>query len=586
MYNEQTGLGLVSKVIGPVFARRRTGLFPVGAKRSAGHAAFRWFLGQCIALALASIGPKLPAAEEVPPAAQAIRAEATRPNEGPEGWPLPLACHWNTGRHRNSAGWAPREQMRMIAEGHHILPFFAHPPTEGQLAGEKLEEFRAYYEEPLKQARAWGLPLSLKATQWESILSKPPFIDLPPEKNPNVLTAEGKILRKVSPFGPVGPWREAGRCWTDNAALRQLQEWYPDPPLVIFLSNNEHSKLRWHEAEQSQRYLALYGPGRDDDFKRRVTAEGWIERYRALQEGMREGLVARQWKAAARFVGYGAFGPPHFGRWGGWGAYSLHSQGRITPYPLMWDGGSPSYYTHDWDPSTDYTAWSPQIEFMNLVFVKREALRLNPAFWLEISVWDGDNRGEGNRLGVPELYRRLGQTYDPVRYQGFVQFGMWLMRPRAVREFRGWTWPSDEGMPYFMALVEAVDRVHTQPELRDFWRHGRLVPNPARQHLYQAAIPEEYKDEDRWFLLDADANPKLWPWDLNWSVSVFALALVQGDPPERRWLVYAHSPLQDRPEVKLAIPGFGPITVEVKRGGSFYLVDEKRGQCRLVGENR
>ncbi len=473
----------------------------------------------------------------------------------------------------------------MIAQGHHILPFFAHPRFDRELADEKLDEFRAYYEEALKRARAWGLPFSLKATQWESILSKPPFFDLPPEKNPNVVTPEGKILRKVSPFGPVEPWREAGRQWTDNAALGQLQEWYPDPPLVIFLSNNEHSKLRWHQAGQSQRYLELYGTGRDEDFKRRVTADGWIERYRALQEGMREGLAARQWKAHARFVGYGAFGPPHLGRWGGWPAYSLHSEGRITPYALMWDGGSPSYYTHDWNPSTDYTTWSPQIEFMNLVFIKREALDLNPEYWLEMSVWDGDNRGEGKRLGVPELYRRLGQTYDPVRYAGFVQFGMWLMRPRAVREFRGWTWPSDEGMSYFMALVGAVDRVHAQPELRDFWRHGRLVPNRTREHLYQAAIPEEYRDEDRWFLLDADVNPKLWPWDLNWNISVFALALVQDEAPQRRWLVYAHSPLKDRPEVKLEIPDYGPITVEVKRGGSFYLVDEKSGQCRAVGEN-
>jgi hypothetical protein len=521
------------------------------------------------------------AAGAVPPAAEAIRAEATRPNDGPEGCPLPLTCHWNTGLHRNSAGFAPAEQMKWIERGHYILPFFAHPNIEGELGEKQLAAFLEYYEEPMKQARAWRLPFSLKATQWENILSKPPFSDLPAEENPNVVAPDGRIVKKVSPFGPVGPWREAGRLWTDNPAMRKLQQWYPDPPMVLFLSNNEHAKLRWHEAEQSQRYLDRFGPGRDDDFQRKVFGDGWIERYRALHEGMREGLAAKGWKQSAIFVGYDGFGPPHFARWGGWPAYSLHTRERITPWPLAWDGGSPSYYTHDWNPSTDHTVWSPQIEFMNLVFMKREAHRLNPRFWLEMSVWDGDSGGGRNYVPVPELYRRKGQTFDPARYAGFVQFGMWLLRPRAVREFRGWTHPSEEAMPYFTAIVESVDRVHNTAELRDFWRRGRLVANRARQHVYQAAVPDPWRDEDRWFLLEADCNPKLHPWDLHWDVPVFALALVVGEEPDRRWLVYAHSPLKDRPGVRLTVPDYGEIAVEVARAGSFYVVAEGAGVRRV-----
>ncbi|HHW08528.1 MAG TPA: hypothetical protein GXX29_00985 [Firmicutes bacterium] len=91
----------------------------------------------------------------------------------------------------------------------------------------------------------------------------------------------------VSPFGPVELWREVGKKWTSG----RMQEWYPDPPLILFVSNNEHRKLAWHEVEQDIRYLEMYGPGRDDEFKRDVVAQAWIERYRALQEGMREGLV-------------------------------------------------------------------------------------------------------------------------------------------------------------------------------------------------------------------------------------------------------------------------------------------------------
>ena len=250
----------------------------------------------------------------------------------------------------------------------------------------------------------------------------------------------------------------------------------------------------------------------------------------------------------------------------------------------MWDGGSPSYYTHDWNPSTDYTTWSPQIQFMNLVFMQKEAYRLNPDFWLEHSVWDGydGERGEKRRPSKRAVYRLKGQTVSPARYGGFVQFGMWLIRPRAVREFRNWIFPAKEGMPYFMAIVEAVDRVHTSPTLREWWRHGQLVPNRAHKHPYQSGIPKEFQHADRWFLLDANVNPQDHPWELFWNVPVFSLALTRGKAPERQWLIYAHSPLAERKGVKLTIPDYRTISVDVAVAGSFYLVDEKRRSVAAV----
>ena len=190
---------------------------------------------------------------------------------------------------------------------------------------------------------------------------------------------DGAIVKAVCPFGPISPWREIGRKHTDNPWMKQLEQWYPNPPLVIFLSNNEHSKLRWTEVEKSKRYLDKYGPGRDADFKRKVVAEGWIERYRALQGGLRDGLDSATWKKNSIFVGYDAFGPPHLGRWGGWINHSLYSKGRMDSSALMWDGGSPSYYTDDWNGKTDYIVWSPQVEFMNLVFMQREAFETESA---------------------------------------------------------------------------------------------------------------------------------------------------------------------------------------------------------------
>ncbi|MBM4037234.1 MAG: hypothetical protein FJ290_01860 [Planctomycetes bacterium] len=516
--------------------------------------------------------------------ADAIRAEATRRNDDKEGRPLPLASHWCCGKHPLSEGWAPAHQLRLIEEGHYLLPWFAHPPTEAQLGKEGLDAFLKYYEEPMKRAAELKLPLTIVGTQWECLLSAEPYIKLEPEKNPNVVTVDGKVRKEVCPFGPVELWDEVGRKWTDNPQLKRLQAWYPDPPLVIFLSNNEHTKLRWHKAEESRRYLAKYGKGKDDDFKRRVVAEGWIERYRALQKGMRDGLASGAWRERALFVGYEAFGPDHMGRWGGWPNYSLHSKGRISPAPLMWDGGSPSYYTHDWNPSRDYTVWSPQLEFMNLAFMLREAWKLNPNFWFEFSVWDGYDgpRREKEYPSPRTLYRMKGQAYNPERYGGFVQFGIWLLRPRAVREFRGWVFPAEEGLPYFMAIAEAVDRVHRSDVLRKFWRQGELVPNRARQHHYQAGIPDEWKGEDRWFLLDASVNPQEFPWELHWEVAVYSLALVMGQAPERQWLVYAHSPVKERKGVKLTIPDYQQITVDTSPAGVFWLVDEKAGRVEGV----
>jgi len=110
--------------------------------------------------------------------------------------------------------------------------------------------------------------------------------------------------------------------------------------------------------------------------------------------------------------------------------------------------------------------------------------------------------------------------------------------------------------------------------LREWWRNGELVPNRAHRHPYQASIPLEYANEDRWFLLDASVNPRF-PWDVVTEIPVFALALVKGAPPAREWLVYAHSPLSDRKNVRLTLPNYGVINVDVAVAGSFFVANEK-----------
>jgi hypothetical protein len=519
--------------------------------------------------------------------ARAITAEALRPNGDPGGYALPLACSWVCGEYKSplSAGWTPAHQMQLISEGHYLLPWFVHPPAKQQLARRD-----AYYAGAIARARALKLPITLVGSQWEKYLTDKPYIDLPPRDNPNVVTADGKILQKVSPFGPTKMWYDVGHTWTDSPAMQQLQEWYPDPPLIIFLSNNEHPKLGWADAEQDVRCAKAPEEDPHAEFRRKQIADGWIERYRALQRGLHDGLMNPTWRKHAMFFGYGAFGPPHFARWGNWGDYALPITGRIDSSPLMWDGGSPNYYTHDWDASTDYKVWSPQIESMNFLFMLEEALELNPRFWFEFSVWDGYDPSPERQKQHPSkrfLYRKAGQVYDPERYKGFVQFGMWLLRPRAVRDFRGYTepWPdqvgpdgrviAEGGGPYFMAIVDAVDRVHDDPVLREWWRNGTLVANRAHPHPYQVGVPPEYAEKDRWFLLDTSLDPPR-PWTNETEIPVFALALVRGTKPHREWLIYAHAPTGERKGVRITIPDFEKaVMIDVPVGGEFNVISER-----------
>jgi hypothetical protein len=552
-----------------------------------------------LTLILIATAAGLAPAQEGPRLASEIRDEATRPNRGDVGRPLPLAAHWNNSG-ADHTGFTPKYQLELLKKGHHILPWLEWPPTDQWLEAtfkkgdarrqQYIDNRLKEYEPVVKEMARQKLPISFLATQWESNLTYDrAYRELPAEKNPNVIGLDGKVQHRVDPMGPIEPWQQLGRTWTDNSFLKQIQEWYPDPPLVLLISNNEHAKLPWNEVETSKRYVDKYGKGKPNDFKRKVVSDGWVERYKALLDSMRAGLANEQWKKAARFVGYEAFPPVHFGRWGGWKEYSVYTPGRLDPQPVVWDGGSPSYYLHNWMALTDYTLWSPQVETMNWVFMLDEIHRTRPEFWFELSTWDGDQPGAGN--DKRKFYVRQGQRFTPARYEGFVQYGMWLMRPRVVRDFRGYLEPVEYAGPYFEPILAAVDRIYTDPVLQKFWRKGTLVPNRRGKHPYQADIPPEYKDVERWFLLETNVSPKglratefdnANPPTRQTEIPVFALALALGSAPEREWLVYAHAPQRAHTGVAITLPDFGPLTVDVSQSGSFFHVKEKGKEVRAV----
>jgi hypothetical protein len=132
-----------------------------------------------------------------------------------------------------------------------------------------------------------------------------------------------------------------------------------------------------------------------------------------------------------------------------------------------------------------------------------------------------------------------------------------------------------------METVKAVDRVYAHPVLTEFWRHGGLVANTAHRHPYQVNIPPKYREIHRWYLLDTNLDPPR-PWEDKTTLPVFSLALVQGETGSRRWLLYAHSPLEDRSGVSITVPGYRSVTVDVPRAGAFYAVDERGAMVERI----
>ncbi|GAB4367987.1 MAG: hypothetical protein Kow0062_00830 [Acidobacteriota bacterium] len=503
-----------------------------------------------------------------PSVPEEITIELLRPNDDPVGRPLPVAGHWNTGRpSSNHVGWDPDYVMDAVEAGYFAIPgVYLRRPTVSR-------EPESYYQR-LTRARALGIPFAIVFTQWDRPFTDDPrYADLPPEENPNVIdAADGTtIVPKSDPEGPVERWQEVGAEWGRLAAVGDMQTFYPDPPLVLWVNNFEQPRLLWGEAETSWRFVENHGTTTSDEQKRGIVGQGWIERDEALFASLRAELTP-QWQAVSIPVCYTAFGRGKYGSWSGWDSRSLHQPGRFSPWPLVVNG-SPSYYVFG-DPSvhkeTDYQANSPQAVASNWQFMLDEAFRDAPDLFWEFSLYDGGTQRHN-------WYRYVQhQIYDEARYKGFVRYGLWMARPRLVREFR---LSSHERAPYesyWFALLDAVREVHEDPDLRRFWRRGRLVLNDAHPHHWQSNLVPGYTDAevDRNFILDADVNPPR-PWSSTTEIAVWALALELGSPPAREWLLFAYAPLAERDATTITIPGHGPVTVDVPRGaGAFWIFRE------------
>jgi len=526
-----------------------------------------------------------------------------------EEHPLPFAANWEDGSNNSLEGFTPEWQMDMIEKGHCLL---LHIGYNYRLADWFVESyFDEYFKNPIEKASRYGLPLVFKTTQPESMLFRDPWISLPPEENPNVVENDGTVQAKVSPCGPVEHWRTVGegwvnppllldagypdsRDWWSNPLLAQLQNWYPDPPFVIWLSNNEAGDVDFRDVHEDYRFEDAYSSDPNYDtwqFRNEIiggnteltnpgaggyeTGHGYIPRYNAMFDGMRNELD--EWSDKIKFVGY-EHDPLCFGRWDGWIAYIPSPiPGRFSTIPFIWDGTSPSYYVNNWQGNRDFIGCSPQVEAMNLLFQRDYYKEINPDFWWELSTWFDPE--------FIEEWKAKGQEMPPERYGSYIKWGMWLTRPRVVRDFKYSTDTREDSWEWYQTIVDAVDEVHVNPTLERFWKYSEPVLLTDIPHPYgerDEFWPELFyngNERMRWHQLPNDITYEPdysddWGSTHGKTFNVWIMANLIGTSPEREWLIYAYTPLETQMNVVAELPEYGNITLTAKRGGTYYLVRE------------
>ena len=476
--------------------------------------------------------------------AQSITEEALKAFSDSDEHSLPLVSHWNVGIPELTDAMNPMFMIDRIEQGEHILASWKIDPYYADTIGS------SYYEESIKKAAELQLPLVFILPAPESALTKDSYYkNLPKEDNPNVVDQNDNILNTLSPFGPDERWNEVGSQWSTTTLMDNLQTWYPNPPLIIFISEDEADKLSWTELTSSSRFSQQYPTDKDDNFKRILIGAKWIEKYRQMEKGFTEGFTETAWKNNTKFISYNKLSN-NFGKSADWIDNATFTNQYINVWPLAADG-----VTVDFDltgSKSDATANAPHVPVNNLDFMLKEAKRVNSDFAYQLSINDDS------------------QITDPARYRGITQFALWFLRPSIIRQKSSAT-TKTELEPMFQEVVDSVELIHYNPQVTKFWESGELVRN-GDSYLNEN-IPEQYQNDPRWFLLDVNENPDR-PWSDDTNIKVWAFALVKGEAPNREWLIYAQSPENEINDVTITIPDYGNIAVDSKVNGSFYILTE------------
>lgn len=488
-------------------------------------------------------------------------ASEPRPQAGPahtigagfdrDSRPLPLAANWNCNA---KTGYGPEWQYEQMKKGHHLLFSIKLGKTPVDDDWKKRHQPIFTY---LSERKA---PLCLR---WTNLLD---------------------MIKNRSPFSPLEPWRKAGEesMGSYQAQLKQMQEWYPDPPYVVMLSNNEGKAPSLKKALKSPEYLKAHGESKDEAYKQKTVGAAYLERYKAMFDGMRAG--SGTWGSKMRFIGYA---------WGGEANINMYNR---LDSPLAWDGVSARNYVDR--GLTDYKPYSTSTTAMNLRLKKAWYASQKKQYHFEISPW------WRKKTGVP-----------PQRYGAMAIWNLWMARPHSMRQFTSWGGVREQDWPWYREVIKAVDMVHRNETLRTFWKQGDPVVNSAIEisvHVIDAPPDEGTWAQGRLKGFVSDKELKLFKamshayYGLKTNIDptafapkrekhegrvcfakdaefrVWAQAHVMGAKPKRRWLLFTYAPRGTEKGVKITLPGFRDITLDVPQKGVFAVVDEGGDELKKI----
>lgn len=493
---------------------------------------------------------------------------------------LPMAGNWNA---TTNGGFEPSWQVSDLINGAQggkvIIPWFRISSATVNEGGKLLwDSARTSIEAPLRFAAEHKLPIALVYTQLEATLVTNEYRALPLAQNPTMQNLDGTFSPVLSPLGAVAPWQTLGTSWATTDLMAEMQKIYPDPPLVLMVSNDESPILKVEKEcpldnqntcqniLDEKRYVDAYGTGRGLTHQVQTGLDGYNARYAALFAGIRQGLTT-PWASSAKFIGYNDFG----NRFGITKTSAPPVRLPIDPLGQYWsavgDGVSARYYLDDWSVIDYDMVQSPQVEANNVKFAIDYIRQTKPDFWHEVSTW----------TGLPDkmsYWEKQGQVFSSATWQGLIRFLLMVEKPNSVRDYRNSTDKRDQYEDLFRVTIDAVTEVSDNATIRDFFLNGTVVANPVRKHPY-SYVPADFADMSRWFMLDVDLNEPMSTWtSIASPVKVFSVAHVKGSAPNREWLLFAHAPRGDEPNAKITVPGFGEVSVPVKVSGSYFRLIE------------
>ncbi len=438
---------------------------------------------------------------------------------------LPLVANWNVGIPEYSDGLDPLYMINRLTNGESLIPTWKLDPYYNDSIG------LSYYETSIKKAAELGLPLVFTLPSPESALTKDDvYFTMDKTNNPNVITPKGIVLPKLSPFGPDSLWNEVGGQWSTTSLMAQLQEWYPNPPLVIFIDEDSAAKLSWSELSSSSRYQTQYPSDGSDEFKRTLINAQWVEKYRQLHQGFVQGFTNDAWKKNAKFITRNQLAI-NMGTSSDWKQDATTTNLQANVWPLTANG-----LTINFDIGADKELLN------NLPFMLDEAKNINPNFVSQLSI---------------DAHQKIT---NPNTYRGYTQLALWLLRPNIVRQTSNGTTKTDIN-PLFQQVVDSVELINNNDILADFWKNGKLVT--AGDSNFNLNIPTKFQTAPREFFLKTDA-----------TVPVYAFALKKGIAPNREWLIYTQSPDENLSNITITIPTFKDVTVNSTGMGSFNIIAE------------